>query len=100
MGGLVLALAAVLTVAFVPLYSSGATIVQQNGSLPLFVAFAVAVLVAVPLLLPEPAAGRFAMYGGIAIALTSFVTVLGLFFLPAALLLVYSGAVGRRRPLS
>ncbi|MGB0121473.1 MAG: hypothetical protein WBP55_11035 [Solirubrobacterales bacterium] len=100
MGGLVLALAAVLTVAFVPLYSSGATIVQQNGSLPLFVAFVAGVLVAVPLFLPEPAAGRFAMFGGIALALTSFVTVLGLFFLPAALLLVYSGVAVRRRPLS
>jgi len=89
------ALVAVMVVVFAPLYSSGGTLVQENGSLPLLLASAATVVVAIPLILTGEAARRTALIAGVVLALSSFVTVLGIFILPAALLLIYSGLAAR-----
>lgn len=79
---------AVIPLAFsLPLYSSGETLADNVGGV-FYVAVGVgAVLAALPLLVPVEARRDVALISGLLLLLSSFVTALGMFFIPSGALL-------------
>lgn len=95
----VLAMAVVPLAFLVPLYSSGRTISDTAGGL-FHVALALGVVLAVvPLIVPEQARTAAFWTCGSLLVLTSFVSVLGMFFIPSGLVLLVAGYLsGRGHP--
>jgi hypothetical protein len=93
--------AAVVPVSFLaPLYSSGRTISDTAGGLFL-VALAVGVVLAIiPLVVPGSVRQATCWVCGALLVLTSFITVLGMFFIPSGIILMVCGYLSGRKPSS
>lgn len=84
----------------VPAYSSGDTITDSAGVL-VYIALAVGIVLAlIPIGVPEGTKKVAYWTCGSLLILSSFVTVLGMFFIPSGLILLSCGALAGRRSAS
>jgi len=86
-------LAVVPVVFLLPAYSSGETISENAGGWLFYSAlFSAALLACVPLLVPKSALRTAGWICGVLLLLSAFVTVIGVFFVPAGVLLCVAAA--------
>ncbi len=79
---------------WLPVHSSGGSLTEDVGAL-FYAALAIGVVVAcLPFFTHGPRSRRVTAGAGLLLVMGSFVTVLGMFFLPAALLLLLSAWAG------
>jgi hypothetical protein len=90
--------AAGIVLALVPLYSSGRTLIEVNGAGVLWAILVPIALASLPLAAPARRRRTVAFAVAGLLVLISFVSSAGIFFLPAAVLLMLAGrAAGRTR---
>ncbi len=89
------ALGAAIVLIIAPLYESGKTLVEANGTGSLALILVPLAVAALPLLVPAQQRFRTAGTSGVVLVLISFVSSAGIFFLPAAIALVVAWWWGR-----
>lgn len=92
-----LALAAAIVMLVAPVYASGETLVEANGTGALALVLVPLVVAALPLASPDRLRGRVAIAVGCLLVLTSLVSSAGIFFLPAGLALIVAWHLDRPR---
>ncbi len=92
------ALLAAVVLLVAPLYKSGQTLVEANGTGSLALILLPLAVVALPLLMPAQHRSRTAGASGLLLLLASFASSAGIFFLPAAIALVVAWWVGHATP--
>lgn len=82
------ALAAGLALALIPVYSSGKTLLDENGASFIWLALAPALLVSAVLLMPSAARRSMTVFASGLLVAIALLTSIGVFFLPSAVCLV------------
>lgn len=93
------ALLAALVLLVAPLYSSGRTLIDANGGGVIWLIAVPLVLTMVPLAVPARGRNAATWAAAVVLLLMSLFSSAGIFFLPAAIVLVLAAYAARARPL-